>query len=216
MIDYAKRYFKHLDLVREDIREEFVKLGISMAGIRICDFGCGTGLTTFGLALEVERSECFGVDLFDHQNGVTPKVIADLLKHIQGEEHPQITELIETDRVPAFIKGNIVKNENLPREIDLAYCKKVLANMYGKAYQDIESGESGLRKGLSNIAACINPRGFLAAVEYDKDHILERHLLEAGFKIVRREQIKRREIRSKGRTDVISTLTLYLCQKAAQ
>ena len=60
----ANTYFKHLDLVREDIREELDCLHLQPTGLRICDYGCGSGITTFGLALEVDEAVCIGIDLF--------------------------------------------------------------------------------------------------------------------------------------------------------
>jgi len=60
----ANKYFKYLDIVREDIREELDLLGVHQKATRICDFGCGNGITTFGLALEVDESVCIGLDLF--------------------------------------------------------------------------------------------------------------------------------------------------------
>jgi SAM-dependent methyltransferase len=215
MMDEVGKYFKHLALVREDIREELDKLGIRQSGIRICDFGCGTGLTTFGLAIEVERSICLGLDLFNEEIGVTPKSILNLVNRTSKKYYPEIFELIQNNRLPTFIEGNIVNNQNMPNRIDLAYCRKVLMNIHGKAYRGTQSGESGLLKGLRNIAESITSEGFLCDVEYDDAHILEKFFLEAGFTILRRAQIKRREVRSKGRTEALSTLTLYLCQKSA-
>jgi hypothetical protein len=41
MYSEAKKYFKYLDLVREDIKEEFELLWVPKKELRICDFGCG-------------------------------------------------------------------------------------------------------------------------------------------------------------------------------
>ena len=70
-------------MVREDISEEFDLLGVSQEAKRICDFGCGNGIITFGLALESEGSECIGVDLFYREVGIDPQGIK---KHIEIEK----------------------------------------------------------------------------------------------------------------------------------
>jgi 2-polyprenyl-3-methyl-5-hydroxy-6-metoxy-1,4-benzoquinol methylase len=43
----VRKYFKSLDLVREDIREELEALNLHPEALRICDFACGSGITTF-------------------------------------------------------------------------------------------------------------------------------------------------------------------------
>jgi len=114
----AGRYFRYLDLVREDIREEFDSVGKNPNRLKICDFGCGNGITTFGLAIEAEESECIGVDLFGEGSKITPVEIDQILKAIifrfkDNGKFGQISELIDTGRAPEFRQGNIVKNVNI-------------------------------------------------------------------------------------------------------
>lgn len=213
MTNEVKNFFTHLNLVREDLQEEFRILGIKKRKIRICDYGCGTGLTTFGLAIEVQSSECFGLDMFTHKFGVNPNVILGYIGKLQREEHSEIFDLVESNRLPKFFEGNIVKNLNLPNNIDLAYCKKVLMNIYGKVYRGTKSGEIGLLQGIRNITETINSKRLLVAVEYDNSYMLEKYFKEAGLEITKRDHIKRREIRLKGRSTVVSDFDLYLCQK---
>jgi SAM-dependent methyltransferase len=214
----AGKYFRYLDLVREDIREEFDLAGTNPYKLKICDFGCGNGITTFGLAIEAKESECIGVDLFGEGSKITPDEIGQILKTIiikfeDKEKYRQISELIDTNRAPRFWQGNIVKNVNLPKDIDLAYCKRVLINILSKEYEGIPSGENGLISGLRNINRSLNPDAQLLAIEYVDDFALESYFERCGFQVERREQIKRREIRSKGRTEAESTMILYLCRK---
>ena len=123
----AKSYFKHLHLVREDIREEFTRLEIRPRASRVCDFGCGCGLFTHGLALEIPGSECFGVDLFGRD--VTPEVLGQYIRVVRRQcQEPSgvpfpadLCGLVLEDRSPRFIRGDIVGNRDLPEDIDLAY-----------------------------------------------------------------------------------------------
>jgi len=217
----AKRYFKYLHLVREDIREEFEQLGIHQKVLRVCDFGCGSGISTFGLALEIAGAECIGIDLFGEE--LTPKKLRQYVGAVRSQcQNPQFPEnlfpadlcrLVAEKRSPQFIEGNIVGNQNLPRNIDLAYCKKLLVNLKGKQAKDRLSGEDRLLIGLKHITHSIRPSGLMCVIEYDTDFRLAKYLEKSDLRILRRTHIKRREIRSRGRTNAISTFALYLCQR---
>lgn len=219
----STKYFKFLNFVREDIREEFDTLGVPKKVLRVCDFGCGNGITTFGLALETEKSECLGIDLFDNEAVHNPsklvqyiEYIEESCKHTPTSKSPfpvDLCKLISEKQAPLFRKGNIVLNQNMPQNIDLGYCKKVLNNFWGKEYPDTPTGEEGLLKGLRNIHQSIRQNGWLCVIEYDKAYKLQGYFERSNFQVIKWAQIKRREIRSKGRTPVISTLTMYLCQR---
>jgi hypothetical protein len=208
-------------LVREDIREEFGQLDISPKGLRVCDFACGSGIFTFSLALEIAEAECIGVDLFSEE--LSPKKLRQYIGVVRGQcQSPKTTRnlfpvdlcrLVLEEREPQFIKGDIIGNQNLPGNIDLAYCKKILFNLMGEDSKDRLSGEERLLVGLKNITNSIRPSGLICVIEYDKDFRLTRHFEKSELRILRRKQIKRREIRSRGRTNSISTFALYLCQR---
>jgi hypothetical protein len=88
-----RKYFKYLDLVREDIREELDTLNTQGEGIRICDYGCGNGITTFGLGLEIPKSQCIGVDLFNREIGLPlteiNQYLAFLKDHCNKPQQPK-------------------------------------------------------------------------------------------------------------------------------
>jgi SAM-dependent methyltransferase len=216
----VRDYFKYLELVRQDIREEFDFLGISRNFSRICDFGCGSGISTFGIALETVGSKCFGVDIFDGKSIPSLWTLDQYVKIVKDQcidqKNPFPTELcklIFENRTPQFIKGDVLLNQNLPQKIDLGYCKKVLINLLYRGDVGMPSGEDSLQNTLRNIGRALQPEGLLCVIEYDPDLSLEKYLNSNSLRICNRVHLKRREIRSRGRTDVWSNFTLYLCQK---
>ncbi len=224
MYSEAKKYFKYLNLVQEDIKEEFDLLGISLKKVKICDFGCGTGITTFALALESEGAECIGIDLFNNPPSHTPdtlnkyiEIVRDRCENTKSSRKPfsaDLCKLITKNRHPRFSRGNILMNHNLPKNIDFAYCKKLLFNLTERKSKDAISQEESLITGLTHISQCVRSDGLICLIEYDKEYILEKYLDMSKLRIVKRTQFNRREIRSRGRTNVVSMFTLYLCQKS--
>jgi len=113
-----RNYFKYLHLVREDIREEFNHLGIKFDRQRICDYGCGNGITTFGLALESKLTECIGVDLYGSEVGIDHQELEKYIDKLRCEYDKNtpgkhrfskvLCKLIKDDRTPRFQKGDIV------------------------------------------------------------------------------------------------------------
>ena len=217
----AKKYFRYLHLVRKDVREEFERLELDPRASRVCDFGCGSGIFTFGLALEMPGAECTGLDLFS--GDLTPEVLGQysnvVRRQCEGQRGPNnpfppdLCRLVLEAGSPRFIRGDIVADRNLPSDVDLAYCKKLLVNLPEQGSEDGPAGEERLRVGLEHIAQSIRPGGLLCLIEYDREYGLAKHLDRGEFRILRRAQIVRREIRSPGRTSVISTFALYLCQR---
>jgi hypothetical protein len=195
-----RKAFKYLNLVREDIREEFDLMSIQQRGMRICDFGCGNGLTTFGLAIEAEESECIGIDLFEDDEGGFSliKLMQDIDMMNKSCSEPgqrlnrelgALCQLVASDRIPTFRVGNIVNGTNLPENLDLAYCKKILVNIHGKSYAGTEYGDRGLIKGLMNIRESLGRDGMLFVVEYDKESKIRKYLEDCQFKILVEETL---------------------------
>jgi hypothetical protein len=219
----AKKYFKFLGLVREDVREELDLLDLSVNAPKICDFGCGNGLTTYSLALEVERSECIGIDKFDGKSSLIFNTMMQytqsIKSHCEGQTLPgetfpgDLCRLIHERRVPQFRKGDIVLGRNLPRNVDLAYCKRILVNIFHGKHGNIPSGEEDLLMAINHIGGSLRPEGLVCVIEYD-GFALENYVAGSNLRIIDRTSIERRDIRSRGRTTVTSKYAFYLCQKA--
>ena len=214
----VRTYFKHLDL----IQEELDLIGLSENGLKICDYGCGSGITTYGLALQIEDSECFGIDKFDGESTPTLNIMVQFTESIKSgcEERSlsikiipdELCNLIRKKRSPVFLRGDIVLGKNIPRDLDLAYIKRVLINIYNGKHGNIHSGKKGLELAIKHIAGSVRPGGLVCAIEFD-GLMLDEYFLEAGLSIVNSVPFKRKDIRSRGRTTVISQYVVYLCQK---
>jgi hypothetical protein len=219
----TRKYFKFLHLIREDIREELDLLGFSKQPARICDFGCGSGLTTYSLALEFEHAECIGIDRFDGEDAPLQENLLQfqdaLRQHCEVEAtsgtpfSEDLCRLVREGRLPRFERGDFIQGESLPDAVDLAYCKRIFVNVFGGKCARDPSGEEGLHLAVDRIAASICPQGYLLAVEFE-GFDLEKVFAANNLRILRQAALQRRDVRSRGRTRVISRYALILCQKS--
>jgi hypothetical protein len=218
----ARQYFRLLHLIQADVQEELNLLGYSKQPTRICDFGCGNGLTTYSLALQFGAAECIGMDRFNSIGA--PRVedlhqFQEILKRYCVEETTRkqpfsedLCRLVLEKRLPHFRRGDFLMGENLPDVVDLAYCKRIFVNVFGGKYAEDPSGEEGLHLAIERITASIRPQGYLCAVEFE-GFDLEKVFAEWNLRILKQATLHRRDVRSRGRTRAVSRYTLVLCQK---
>ena len=219
----VKKYFRHLDLVREDMREELALIDLPEKALTICDYGCGNGLTTYSLGLEVPGSKCIGVDRFDGESFPTLSTMMQYLEIIKShcKDHTptgksfsdDLCRLIGEKRNPQFRRGDIVSGQNLPQGVDLAYCKRLLINIFHGKHGNELHGEDGLRAAINHIVNSLRPGGLVCVIEFE-GFGLEEYFLREKLRILNRTLIKRNDIRSRGRTTVTSHYDFYLCQKS--
>jgi hypothetical protein len=222
MVTQAEEYFRHLGLVREDVREELELIDLGEKIEKLCDFGCGTGLTTYTLALELEGSECIGIDRFD---GETSPTLDTSLRHAErlGNQcrdqslkskvlAKDFCRLLQGPRTPQFKKGDFLLGHNLPCGIDLAYCKRILVNTYKGHHGSTPSGEEGLFQTINHIAGSVRPGGYVCVIEYNGLQ-LDTFLQMANLSLIMQVPFERNDIRSLGRTKVTSHYVLTLCRK---
>ena len=136
-------FFNRFKLELEDFNEELIGLPLEITNCRVVDIGCGMGYKTLGLMPKLQASECIGIDKFigDWSSPALDEVQQkfDSVKEFVLKEHNKLRddslkrelwELFRRGRHPIFQKGDIVKGEKLPSNLDLVYCKKVLGNIF--------------------------------------------------------------------------------------
>jgi hypothetical protein len=218
----TRKYFKYLDLVREDVREVLDLIGLEGDIKKVVDYGCGKGLETYGFSMELDGSECLGVDRFDGE--ITPR-LETILGHAEEirrycdervsgryQVSPGLCRLVRDNRLPAFRQGDVVLGEKLPRGYDLAYCNKLLVNILKGTPEQQLPGEEGMLAAIKHMAGSVRRGGLVCAVEFD-GLALDAYFRQTNLKLVDRHQFKRREVRSRGRTNVVSRYVLYVCEK---
>jgi SAM-dependent methyltransferase len=221
-----RKYFKHINLYREDIREVVDNFRINFNRMRICDFGCGSGFTTFALALEIDKSVCTGLDLFPDDTQYSFDEILEIENRIKDDcikktSDPirlkdfvknELCKLVDENCYPAFIKGNILTGKNIPKNIDLAFCQKIFINIHEGKHVNECLGSDCVIKSMKNIARSLSSKGHLLSIEFT-GFKLNPFLEESGLEIIKSFDFTRNDIRSRGRTEVISNYTAALCQK---
>jgi hypothetical protein len=203
-------FLERLKLEMEDVHDELSSVPLNMSFHRICDFGCGEGYTTLSLMLVLKAKECFGVDKFS-DDVLSPsrqnieRVFGDLkdsiLKELNFEEgslQRELQRLFNEKETLVFQTGDILKGDNLPNNLDFAYCKRVLGNVFTGEYNNSPSGDEGVGLAIRNIAKNIKQGGIFCAVEKTSEYfgpIFERE----GLKFLRNCRIQRGEIGIQGR-----------------
>jgi hypothetical protein len=222
----VRKYFKHLNFFREDIKEIICKIGLNYANLKSCDFGCGSGITTFALALELDGSVCIGLDKFPKDTPYSFDKIQEItesirIKCMNKEIHSfklkesiskELCELYENNLYPVFLKGDIVKGKNLLEGIDLPFCQKLLPNIHEDKITNKDLRKNNLIKSINNIKNCLSTEGYLLSVEYTGFDLIP-IFKECNLETIKTIDFNRNEIRSKGRTEVISRFTAFLCRK---
>lgn len=177
-----QQFLDNVESARKELREDLANLPIGNRKYLVGDFGCGRGYNTWGLMFEIPNSECVGVDKFDPNE---PPSIEDVLR---GEPFSfesvsnQFNEfgLSQVIHSPSVTKGDIVTGENLPINLDLIYCKRVLYNI-----STGDNGDTAILQAIKNIANALLFEGWFCFVEPDGNNIksiLEEILTKANFK----------------------------------
>lgn len=156
--------FNRLQLELEDVEQELEGLPLGKADCKIGDFGCGDGYATLSLMIHLHAIDCTGVDkLADWQlptieevklpfSTITDAHIDDLVE--------KVNQLLNNGRFPRFRQDDVLHPNNLPNNLDLAYCKLFFGNIYGGDFNNSPSGIDGFNLAINNIMAVLGKMAY--------------------------------------------------------
>lgn len=186
---------KRLERELEDVRQELMGLPLIAPDCRIADFGCGYGYAIMSLMLELDAVECIGVDSDENKWQLPTIGQAQEYFKVGKDNFPKdnlsarLSELLERKRWPTFQRADILTSENLPKNLDIAYCKSLLGNL------PQENGHLILNRTINNIVDCLKQGGILCVVDKNNySNFIQPPIL--GF--LRLCQIRRAEITFEG------------------
>jgi SAM-dependent methyltransferase len=222
-------FFERLKLELEDLHEDLAGLPLNTSDCRAGDFGCGSGYTTLGLIFALHVGECIGVDKF-MGNWLSPS-LQDVQRQFDAVRETLLTtpddspdedslkgdirRLLSEGRYPLFQKHDIVKSNKLPNNLDFAYCKKVLGNIYTGEYDNSLKGEEAVSLAITNIAGTIRYGGLVCLVEKAGINFAP-FLEQAGLMFLRTCRVRRGEIGEHGRltsSAMIGQYVIYFYRK---
>lgn len=220
-----KEFFKRLKLELEDVREDITSDEIVITAENAGDFGCGIGFSTLSLMILLNLSKSIGVDkdrnVIQYARTLY-KQVKDSFLSGKPENQEQMSSEIEYLTYDAlkhgeveFRIGNITSAKNLPRDLDLAYCRRILTPIYLSEYDNLLSGEFGVRSALERISLSIKPGGWLIVSEKVSNINFQTFLEQADFNILARSKLKRGDIIEPGRRVTLykNHLIRYICLK---
>jgi hypothetical protein len=221
-------FIERLKLELEDLQEFLRGLPLNLSDCKVGDFGCEWGYTTLSLMLALNAAECIGIDTF-LGNGFSPsfqsvqqtfdQIKTTLLATPENSQENkvirEIRHLLRNGRFPMFQQDDIVQSNSLPNNLDFAFCKLVLGNIFNGEYHNPIKGKDGIDRAIRNIAKSTKQNGVICLVERDAMNFTS--LLQgARLTPLRICRISRGDIGTLGRlTSSVSIVNyiVYLCKK---
>jgi len=208
-----------LQLEIEDIQEDLRLLDVDFSNSKIGDFGCGDGFTTVSLATLLHPKLAFGIDKnaddINQAKALLEKIVCfrDDVATLQDDYLKSVIDsLVNKNLIIEFKTGNIVSDENLLTGLHLAYCKKVLVNIFRGAYSNTENGWEGVCVVAKNIARTVSPSGLIILIEHaDKYVDIKSCFEQAGLILKAKSRIQRYDIGLQGRiTNTLGVKSQYV------
>jgi len=168
-----RRFFRALSEMQKDISEDLDTIPTNQPYQRICDFGCGDGLSTLNLTSSLGAEKAFGVDKYESNINRAKLWGRALTKFIELSEvnddididlQDQATKVIALHQSIEFKVGDVARNE-MPSNLNIAYCNLLLVNIYKSAYENQLSGISGVEAAIENISKSLVGGGYFLAIE---------------------------------------------------
>lgn len=173
-------------------------------------------------------TECIGIDTF-LGNGFSPSfqsiqqtfdeikttILATPENRQEDKVIGEIRHMLRNGRFPVFQQDDIVQSNSLPDNLDFAFCKLVLGNIYTGEYNNIIKGEDGVNLAIRNIANSTKLNGVICLVEKDAMNFTL-FLQNARLTPLRICRISRGDIGTFGRLTTSASIVnyvVYLCKK---
>lgn len=213
---------EQLRLELEDVQEDLKGIPLNTPDIRVGDFGCGQGYTTLSLMLVLHAAECFGIDKFSGQmlspslqevqrrfDEIKSTVLSSLDDSSIDSLSKEILILLNNNRWPLFRQNDILKGSDLPNDLDLVYCKRLLGPIYDGEDGNPIRGDAAVKLAIDNIAGSIRNGGLFCLVERSaKDFSL--YLEQAHLAYLRICHIRYGDIGLQGRLTSSSGICHYV------
>jgi hypothetical protein len=171
---------------KEQLQNDLADIELPLPTGKICDFGCELGFTTYCLASILNATESVGADIDVSAINQAKKWFKAINLYIQFTSEKPLSDdivyeksnlLLGILKPPEFAICDVVSEENLPSDISLAYCRKLLVNIACGNYSDNIFDIDKVRLTIKNIAKKIVHGGWLIVVEETKggnfSHLLE-------------------------------------------
>jgi SAM-dependent methyltransferase len=210
-----------IDLELEDIREDIACTELATSCQRAADFGCGSGLSTICLFLELGARELKGVDKDEapvqaavkHLEALKLASFSNLPQQGEDDLLVQMMTAIGAGRLIGFSVANVLSSAALPKNLDLGFCRRLLTPIHQAEYGNPESGMDSALGVLRNLTATIVRGGQLLIVE--KRAIDFRSAIESsGLRLQRLDYYSRHDIGTSGRVTLYKTdYARYVCEK---
>jgi hypothetical protein len=168
-----KLYLTQLEDECIDVQDDISTIYINDSEFTIADFGCDNGISTCSLALLFQQ-QVIGIDSNANAVAEAMAFIQCFLDTQNFQENFSYAENVFIERVnkirnlkyiPMFTCGNVVSGENLPQNIKLAYCKRILNPIHEGDDNNSISGMEGVYFALKNITKCVFDDGWIVIIE---------------------------------------------------
>ena len=214
-------FLAQLRLELEDIEQDLACPGLRRSCHSAADFGCGAGLTTISLLLELGTPELQGIDkdarliqaAKDGMEGLRLSLLSGEAEDSEDQLIARLRVALESGRSVSFSIGDIISPHGLPRNLDLAFCRRVLIPIHDNEYSNPVSGMIAAQRAIKNIAATVTPGGQMLIVE---KHVVDfRPALEkAGLDLQQFDCYGRGDIGTSKRVTLYETRYVrYLCTR---
>ena len=172
--------------MEKDISEDLAKIPDNQPCQRICDFGCGDGLSTLSLTSLLRAEKVYGIDKYEQNINQAKLWGRALEKFIElSKTNSDIDISLQNQAIKALalyknieFKVRDVAEGELPLNLDIAYCNLLLVNIYNGSYENQASGISGVEAAIENISNSLVQGGYFLAIEQYGHGLNFNHLFE--------------------------------------